>query len=147
MGNSTTRRSFMKAVGLGAAATGLSGAAHSQKRPAQGSGRDASDPDESKVWKPVSDRKIRVGLVGYGVSRFAAAFSFQHHPNVEVVAVSDLIPERCTGLARAEAACGYSPGAKHDGSRHRRPPVGPERRHPHEHTAVSTLKEGQSKSV
>jgi hypothetical protein len=28
-------------------------------------------------------------------------FEFQHHPNVEVVAVSDLIPERCDGLAKA----------------------------------------------
>jgi predicted dehydrogenase len=52
----------------------------------------------------VSDRKIRVGLVGYGVCKFAAAFGFQDHPNVEVVAVSDLIPDRCAGLAK-EARC------------------------------------------
>jgi predicted dehydrogenase len=48
----------------------------------------------------VSDRKIRVGLIGYGVCKFAAAFGFQDHPNVEVVAVSDLIPERCADLAK-----------------------------------------------
>ena len=30
-----------------------------------------------------------------------AAFGFQDHPNVEVVAVSDLIPDRCAGLAKA----------------------------------------------
>jgi predicted dehydrogenase len=52
------------------------------------------------VWVPVSDRKIRVGLVGYGVSKFSAAFGFQNHPNVEVVAVSDLIPDRCAELAK-----------------------------------------------
>ena len=52
-----------------------------------------------KVWVPVSERKIRVGLIGYGVCKFSAKFSFQHHPNVEVVAVSDLIPERCAELA------------------------------------------------
>jgi predicted dehydrogenase len=49
----------------------------------------------------VSDRKIRVGLVGYGFCKFSAAFGFQDHPNVEVVAVSDLIPSRCVGLAKA----------------------------------------------
>ena len=49
---------------------------------------------------PVSDRKIRVGLVGYGYSKFSAAFGFQDHPNVEVVAVSDLIPDRCAELAK-----------------------------------------------
>ena len=54
-------------------------------------------------WQPISDRKIRVGLVGYGVCQFAAAFGFQDHPNVEVVAVSDLIPDRCAGLAKAAA--------------------------------------------
>src|SRR3990172_8848339 len=57
--------------------------------------------DTPKVWVPVSDRKIRVGLVGYGYSRFSAAFGFQDHPNVEVVAVSDIIPERCAALAKA----------------------------------------------
>lgn len=45
-------------------------------------------------WQPVSDRKIRVGIVGYGVCRFGAAFGFQNHPNVDVVAVSDLLPDR-----------------------------------------------------
>jgi predicted dehydrogenase len=58
------------------------------------------DPDVWKGWVPISDKKIRMGLVGYGVSKFAAAFGFQNHPNVEIVAVSDLIPERCAELAR-----------------------------------------------
>jgi predicted dehydrogenase len=52
------------------------------------------------VWTPVSDRKIRVGLVGYGVCQFSAGFGFQDHPNVTVTAVSDLIPERCRELSR-----------------------------------------------
>ena len=63
-----------------------------------------TDYDKTKVWKPFSDRKIRVGIVGYGVCKFSAKFEFQHHPNVEVVAVSDLIPERCEALAE-EARC------------------------------------------
>jgi predicted dehydrogenase len=58
-----------------------------------------TEVDRSQVWRPFSDRKIRVGLVGYGVCRFAAEFDFQHHPNVEVVAVSDLFPDRRAALA------------------------------------------------
>jgi predicted dehydrogenase len=49
----------------------------------------------------VSDRKIRVGIAGYGVCKFGAAWGFQDHPNVTVVAVSDLLPDRCAGLAKA----------------------------------------------
>jgi predicted dehydrogenase len=56
---------------------------------------------QSKKWEPVSDRKVRVGIVGFGVCQFGAAFGFQDHPNVEIVAVSDLIPERCKGLMEA----------------------------------------------
>ncbi len=39
--------------------------------------------------------------MGYGVCKFGASFGFQNHPNVEVVAVSDLVPDRCAGLAQA----------------------------------------------
>jgi len=49
---------------------------------------------------PISDHKIRMGIVGYGYCKFGAAFGFQNHPNVEIVAVSDLIPERCNQLAK-----------------------------------------------
>ncbi len=59
-----------------------------------------TDFDRTKAWKPFSDRRIRVGLVGYGLCQFSAAFDFQNHPNVEVVAVSDLFPDRCAALAR-----------------------------------------------
>ena len=53
----------------------------------------------------MSDRKVRVGIVGYGACQFGAAFGFQSHPNVEIVAVSDLIPDRCAALAKA-CRCG-----------------------------------------
>ncbi|HOY60581.1 MAG TPA: Gfo/Idh/MocA family oxidoreductase [Verrucomicrobiota bacterium] len=59
-----------------------------------------TDADQSKPWEPFSDRKVRVGLVGYGLCQFSAAFEFQNHPNVEVVAVSDLFPDRCAALAK-----------------------------------------------
>lgn len=59
-----------------------------------------TDYDPLQEWRPYTDRKLRVGLVGYGVCQFAAEFYFQNHPNVEVVAVSDLIPERCVALSQ-----------------------------------------------
>ncbi len=59
-----------------------------------------TDYDPTKAWKPFSDRRIKVGLVGYGLCKFSAAFEFQNHPNVEVVAVSDLFPDRCAALAQ-----------------------------------------------
>src|ERR1039458_8878020 len=99
--SSITRRSFLQAVGLGSAAVALAPAARSQDKVMQGFEKAPTDPNASKDWKPFSDRKIRVGLVGFGVCQFGAAFSFQDHPNVEVIAVSDLIPDRCAGLAKA----------------------------------------------
>jgi len=87
------RRDFLESLGrfsLGAAAAvSFSGGA--------ASGR----PSAEKAWEPVSDRKVRVGIVGYGVCQFGAAFGFQDHPNVEIVAVSDLIAERREGLMQA----------------------------------------------
>ena len=101
MTDSKSRRSFLQSVGLGAAALGLTGAAPPKEKPIQGFEEEPTDPNASKKWEPVSDRKIRVGIVGYGLCRFGAAFSFQDHPNVEIVAVSDLFPDRCAGLAAA----------------------------------------------
>ena len=72
-----------------------------QEKVIQGFEKAATDPNASRAWKPISDRKIRVGIVGYGVCKFGADFGFQDHPNVEVVAVSDLMPDRCAGLAKA----------------------------------------------
>jgi predicted dehydrogenase len=87
-------------MGLSGAALGLERSARAEEKPIQGFEKAATDPDASKGWKPVSDRKIRVGIVGYGVCRFGAAFSFQDHPNVHVAAVSDLLPDRCAQLAK-----------------------------------------------
>lgn len=86
-------------MSLGAAAAGL-GTATAATPAIQGFERAADDPDASKDWRPVSDRKLRVGIVGYGVCKFGAEFGFQNHPNVQVVAVSDLFPDRCAELAK-----------------------------------------------
>lgn len=100
-----TRRSF-----LGGTATALL-AARSAIGPGHGAeaipgfDRTQTDVDRTKAWAPFSDRKVRVGLVGYGLCKFSAQFEFQNHPNVEVVAVSDLFPDRCAALA-AHVQCG-----------------------------------------
>ena len=101
MNDSTSRRSFLQAVGFGAAALGLQGPTGAADKPIQGFEETSTGANTSKDWKPVSDRKVRVGIAGYGLCRFGAAFSFQDHPNVEVVAVTDLFPDRCAGLAKA----------------------------------------------
>ena len=99
---SFSRRSFLKTSVAGAGIVALGGNALAEEKKAiQGFDNTATNVDKSNVWEPISSRKIKVGIVGYGLCQFGAAFSFQDHPNVEVVAVSDLIPERCQGLAKA----------------------------------------------
>ena len=95
------RESFSRRVFLGGAIAGMGmAAAAAEEKPIQGFEDTQSNTDKTREWQPVSDRKVRVGIVGYGVCKFGAAFDFQNHPNVEIVAVSDLIPERCAELAQ-----------------------------------------------
>ncbi|MBM4042288.1 MAG: Gfo/Idh/MocA family oxidoreductase [Planctomycetes bacterium] len=81
------RRDFVEKLGVGSLAAVAAG------------GLAAEAPKQE--WKPTTDRKLRVGIVGYGVCSFGAQFGFQDHPNVEIVAVSDLIPARREGLMKA----------------------------------------------
>lgn len=107
---SLSRNEFLKVLGIGSAGLALSQMscspknAKSEKEVIQGFDELSKDPNSYTEWVPISDRKVRVGLIGYGVCRFATQFGFQHHPNVEIVAVSDIIPERCAALAK-EAKC------------------------------------------
>lgn len=100
------RRDFLEKVGIGSLGVGMLAANVRAQNPPPpdektlGAAGVESSARSKKAWQPVSDRKIRVGIVGYGVCKFGAAFGFQDHPNVEVVAVSDLIPERKGGLAK-----------------------------------------------
>ncbi|MCC6728770.1 MAG: Gfo/Idh/MocA family oxidoreductase [Chthonomonadales bacterium] len=98
----TTRRSFIRGVGLGAGAAllGVRHAAQAQEPRIQGFEKAVTDKEASALWKPISDRKVRVGIAGFGVCQFGAQFGFQSHPNVTVAAVTDLAPERCAELAR-----------------------------------------------
>ena len=100
-GHAIRRRSFLRFAGLGAAGLATQSLARAAEPPIQGFERSADSPEGSRGWQAVSDRKIRMGVIGYGVCRFGADFSFQTHPNVEVIAVSDLIPDRCEALAKA----------------------------------------------
>lgn len=105
-----TRRSFLSTSSAGAAALalmpfGCSNATNPNQQKSetsniQGFDEQSNEVDPYKGWVSYSDRKIRVGLVGYGVCKFGAQFGFQNHPNVEVVAVSDLIKERCNEMAK-----------------------------------------------
>jgi predicted dehydrogenase len=102
-----TRRAFLGTTASAMVATpSLIHRAHSAEA-IPGFDQTKTDFDRTKVWKPFSDRKIRVGLVGYGLCKFSAEFEFQNHPNVQVVAVSDLIPDRCAALA-ARVKCAKS---------------------------------------
>ena len=96
-----TRRSFLRALGLVTASVGVGHSLAAEDKIIQGFEKQPIDPNASTKWQPVSDRKLRVGIVGYGYCKFGAEFGFQDHPNVEIVGVSDLLPDRCDGLAKA----------------------------------------------
>lgn len=113
--NSSSRRKFLQTLGMGAAALSLhqiscsSSRQISQKANAMdqvnlsdipGFEKTEVDPHVSDGWTPTSDRKVKIGLIGHGICKFAVLFGFQDHPNVEVVAVSDLFPDRCAEMAR-----------------------------------------------
>lgn len=98
----SSRRSFLQWAGLGAAAVGIGASARGdEQEKIQGFEQQERQPGADQEWQPTSDRKIRMGIVGFGLCQFGAAFSLQDHPNVEVVAVSDLFPDRCQALAKA----------------------------------------------
>ncbi|MGB0372896.1 MAG: Gfo/Idh/MocA family protein [Opitutales bacterium] len=120
-----SRRQFMSAAGkvgvaLGAAgmagstASGEVGSKKNRKlklpRDADGiviSGFEASTEGANywgEGWEPVSERKIKVGIAGNGFCKFGQTWFYQNHPNVEVVAATDLDPGRCVELAEAVGA-------------------------------------------
>jgi len=87
-----TKREQVGAAGPAEGATGTAAI--------QGFEEAVTDEQAAKSWSPVSERKIRVGIAGYGVCGFGAAFHFQDHPNVTVAAVADLDPDKCAELAK-----------------------------------------------
>jgi predicted dehydrogenase len=114
------RRNFIQKLGLGAAAISTfsltsCGDKNNLPKDADGNVIPGFGEEDNKhlkqrmaetteVWQSKSDRKIRVGIAGYGLCKFGAAFFYQNHPNVEVVAATDLDPVRCAALAKAVGA-------------------------------------------
>lgn len=98
-----TRRDFFRGTVMSAGLVAAAGGRAADK-PIAGFEETHAGTVKKGVWKPVSDRKVKVGIVGYGVCQFGAQFGFQNHPNVEVIAASDLFPDRCAELAKVTGA-------------------------------------------
>lgn len=102
-----SRRAFLQTAGMVLGAAGLGapvGAAGAASPPPPGPAAPettaslaspavppASGVSSLAPWQPVSDRRIRIGIVG---GRFGAQFFWHEHPNCVVEAVSDLRPDR-----------------------------------------------------
>lgn len=118
-----SRRTFVQSVGglgVGLGAAGAAGSAAALERgpdgrillPRDADGKVISGFEHAKKgvsywgegWEPVSDRKVKVGIAGYGLTKFGATWFYQNHPNVEVVAATDLDPQRCADLATSVGA-------------------------------------------
>lgn len=70
--NPICRRAFVEKLSIGSVGALMAGGLAGQAV--------AADPNpREKKREPVSDRKVRMGIVGYGVCRFGAAFGFQDH--------------------------------------------------------------------
>ena len=102
MAHAFSRRDFVKQTALGAGLAALG--ARAAEKPIAGFDETDAGRVKDAVWRPVSDRKVKVGIAGFGVCQFGAQFGFQNHPNVEVVAATDLFPDRCAALAQATGA-------------------------------------------
>ena len=89
------RRTFVGA-GFSLFAAGLHAAG--DKKVIQGFDETFAGKIANRKWEPFSDRKVRVGIAGEGVCSFGSQFAYQSHPNVEVVACTDLDPVRCRRL-------------------------------------------------
>lgn len=99
MSSPLNRRSFMGAAAASAFVPYFFSSASGDDKAVPGFDQTKTDAAKNG-WQPYTDRKLRVGIAGYGFCKFGAEFEFQNHPNVELVAVTDLIPERCAEFAK-----------------------------------------------
>lgn len=105
MAHILSRRTFFQTTAA-AALTARTLAQAQQTQAPKIAGFDETNAGKVKAaaWTPFSDRKVKVGIAGYGVCKFGASFGFQNHPNVEVVAATDLNPDACAELAKVTGA-------------------------------------------
>jgi predicted dehydrogenase len=105
MAHILSRRTFFQTTAA-AALTARTLAQAQQTQTPKIAGFDETNAGKVKAaaWTPFSDRKVKVGIAGYGVCKFGASFGFQNHPNVEVVAATDLNPDACAELAKVTGA-------------------------------------------
>ena len=73
MSHSVSRRSFIKGVVAGAGLLTTTANAAADKSPIQGFEDTVSNTEKGREWAPISDRKIRVGIVGSGPAGMACA--------------------------------------------------------------------------
>jgi hypothetical protein len=107
-----SRRSFLAASAAGAA-TGnslLDFARAAEVIP--GFDRTKPDYDRTKQWKPFSDRKVRVGIVGHGVCQFGLAFDLQSQRTARTITHG---PRRSAHAFASTRSLCLSGGRRRDG--------------------------------
>ena len=103
-----SRKGFIGGAFAALAAQGAV-AAGEEKKKIQGLDEKGSGKLSARPWEPFSDRKVRVGIAGEGVCSFGSAFGYQNHPNAEVVACADVVPENLKRLQeRVKAPKAYA---------------------------------------
>ncbi len=95
-----SRRNFFAGSLAATAALGLKAANREKEGIIQGFDETDAGMISDKPWEPFSDKKVRVGIAGYGLCHFGGVFEFQHHPNVEIVAAAELFPDRLDALVK-----------------------------------------------
>ena len=76
-----SRRVFLHTAAIGSAALGFS-CATGKKTMIQGFEKTPDDQDYSKDWVSFSDRKLRMGIVGYGYCKFIPFFILHNSKGV-----------------------------------------------------------------
>ena len=76
----TSRRSFLTGAAAAAAAGSSALSSAQETKVIPGFDQTETDVDTTQVWRPFSDRKVRVGIVGHGVCKFGLKFDTPTSP-------------------------------------------------------------------
>ena len=83
-----TRKNFFIGSFAATAAIGLKAAEQKPLSNIQGFNEAFTDEKVGGPWQPFSDKKVRVGIAGYGVCKFGAQFFFQNQRSTRAAARS-----------------------------------------------------------